>query len=150
MLVGKIRMFIGEYTHNLDLKGRIAVPVKFRQKLSGGAIITRGLDRCLFIFSNKDWETLAQKLIALPLAQANSRAFSRLMLAGAMDVEIDKQGRILIPDYLREYAVLKKQTVIAGLYNRIEIWDSEAWKEYKTKTEASSDEIAEKLGELGI
>jgi len=143
-------MFIGEYIHNLDSKGRVAIPVKFRQKLTGGAIVTRGLDHCLFVFTNKDWEILAQKLIALPLAQANSRAFVRLMLAGAVDVELDKQGRILIPDYLREYAGLKKQVVVAGLYNRIEIWDSEAWHGYKTKTEASSDEIAEKLGELGI
>jgi len=143
-------MFIGEFKHNLDSKGRIAMPVKFRNKLTGGAIITRGLDRCLFVFTNKDWEVLAQKLIALPLSQANSRAFSRLMLAGAMDVEIDKQGRILIPDYLREYAGLKKETIFAGLYNRIEIWESENWKQYKTKTESQSDEIAEKLSELGI
>ncbi len=143
-------MFIGEFKHNLDAKGRIAVPVKFRKKLSGGAIITRGLDHCLFIFSNKEWEILAQKLVALPLAQANSRAFVRLMLAGAMDVELDKQGRILIPDYLREYAGLKKQITVAGLYNRIEIWNSESWKEYKAKTESASDEIAEKLSELGI
>lgn len=143
-------MFIGEYQHNLDLKGRLAIPVKFREKLSGGAIITRGLDRCLFLFTLKEWETLAQKLVALPLAQANSRAFVRLMLAGAMDVEIDRQGRILIPDYLRKYAGFKKQAVIAGLYNRIEIWDSDNWKQYKTKTESASDEIAEKLGELGI
>lgn len=143
-------MFIGEFRHNLDLKGRIAVPAKFRPKLSGGAIITRGLDHCLFVFANKEWEVLAQKLIALPLSQANSRAFVRLMLAGAMDVEIDKQGRILIPDYLREYAGLQKETIIAGLYNRIEIWNSGAWKEYKQKTESQSDEIAEKLGELGI
>lgn len=143
-------MFIGEFRHNLDLKGRIAVPAKFRPKLSGGAIITRGLDHCLFVFANKEWEVLAQKLIALPLAQANSRAFVRLMLAGAMNVEIDKQGRILIPDYLREYAGLQKETIIAGLYNRIEIWNSGAWKEYKQKTESQSDEIAEKLGELGI
>ena len=143
-------MFIGEFQHNLDSKGRVAIPAKFRQKLTGGAIITRGLDHCLFVFTNKDWEILAQKLIALPLAQANSRAFVRLMLAGAVDVELDKQGRILIPDYLREYAGLKKQVVVAGLYNRIEVWDSESWKQYKTKTESASDEIAEKLGELGI
>jgi len=143
-------MFIGEYQHNLDTKGRLAVPVKFREKLAGGAIITRGLDHCLFLFTAKEWEILAQKLVALPLAQANSRAFVRLMLAGAMDVEIDSQGRILIPDYLRKYAGFKKLAVIAGLYNRIEIWDSEKWQEYKTKTEGSSDEIAEKLGELGI
>ena len=143
-------MFIGEFKHNLDSKGRIAMPVKFRNKLTGGAIITRGLDRCLFVFGNKDWEILAQKIIALPLSQANSRAFSRLMLAGAMDVDIDKPGRILIPDYLREYAGLKKEAVFTGLYNRIEIWDSENWKQYKTKTESQSDEIAEKLSELGI
>jgi MraZ protein len=143
-------MFIGEFQHNLDNKGRIAVPAKFRNKLTGGAIITRGLDHCLFVFSNKDWEVLAQKLIALPMAQANSRAFVRLMLAGAVDAELDKQGRILIPDYLREYAGLKKQTAVTGLYNRIEIWDSENWKQYKAKTESASDEIAEKLSELGI
>lgn len=148
--LGKTIMFIGEFKHNLDLKGRLAMPVKFRSKLLGNAIITRGLDKCLFVFSAKEWETLAQKLIALPLAQANSRAFVRLMLAGAMDVELDKQGRILIPDYLREYAGLKKEAIIAGLYNRFEIWNSETWKEYKNKTESQSDEIAEKLGELGI
>jgi len=143
-------MFLGEYNHNLDVKGRMAIPAKFRTKLNAGAIITKGLEHCLFIFDLKDWETLAQKLIALPIAQANARAFSRLMLAGAMDVELDGQGRILIPDYLRKYADLKKQVVVAGLYNRIEIWDNDAWKQYKTKTETASDEIAEKLGELGI
>ena len=143
-------MFIGEFRHNLDTKGRVAVPVKFRGELKGGAIITRGLDRCLFIFTAKEWEGLASKLIALPLAQANSRAFVRLMLAGAMDVEFDTQGRILIPDYLRRYAGLKKEAVIAGLYNRLEVWDSDVWNQYKEKTEASSDEIAERLGELGI
>lgn len=143
-------MFIGEYTHSLDTKGRIALPVKFRQKLVVGAIITRGLDRTLFIYNKTDWEVLAQKLIALPLSQAKARAFARLMLAGAMEIEFDNQGRVLVPEYLREYAGLKKQVVFAGLYNRIEIWDEATWKSYKSKTEASSDEIAEKLGELGI
>ena len=143
-------MFIGEFRHNLDDKGRIAIPAKFRAKLSGGAIITRGLDHCLFVFTPQDWETLAQKLIALPLAQANSRAFSRLMLSGASDVEVDSQGRILVPDYLRKYAGLGKEAVVAGLYKRMEIWDMNAWSEYKEKTESQSDEIAEKLGELGI
>lgn len=142
--------FIGEYTHSLDTKGRVALPAKFRQKLGEGAILTRGLDRSLFIYNKSDWEALAQKLIALPLSQSNSRAFARLMLAGAMEVEFDNQGRILVPEYLRKYAGLKKQAVFAGLYNRIEIWDEEAWRNYKSKTEASSDDIAEKLGELGI
>ena len=143
-------MLLGEYTHNLDIKGRMAVPAKFREKLAAGAIITRGLDDCLFVFAMHEWEILAQKLVALPLAQANSRAFARLMLAGAMDVPLDTQGRILIPDYLRKYAGLKKETIVAGLYNRIEIWDAEAWERYKEKTEHASDEIAEKLGALGI
>ncbi len=142
-------MFIGEYKHSLDEKSRIAVPAKFRVQLKG-AIITRGLDRCLFLFNKGDWEKLVQKLIALPMTQANSRAFVRLMLAGAMEAPLDRQGRILVPDYLRQYADLRKQAIITGLYNRIEIWDEELWKKYKTKTEASSDEIAEKLGELGI
>jgi MraZ protein len=143
-------MFLGEYKHNLDTKGRVAVPAKFRGGLTAGAIITRGLDDCLFIFPNKEWEVLAAKLMALPLAQANSRAFVRLMMAGAADVETDGQGRILVPEYLRAYAHLKKEAVIAGLYNRIEIWSSDAWARYKEKTEGASDEIAEKLGELGI
>ncbi len=143
-------MLLGEYKHNLDSKGRLAVPAKFRKKLSAGAIITRGLDNCLFVFGSKEWETLARKLISLPLGQSNSRAFVRLMLAGASDVLLDKQGRILIPDYLRKYAALKKDAVIAGLYSRVEIWDEKNWERYKKKTEGSSDEIAEKLGELGV
>ncbi len=143
-------MFIGEYQHILDLKGRIAVPVKFRKELGAGAVITKGIERHLFVFGLKEWETLAQKLMSLPLAQSNSRAFVRHLIAGAMDVQLDKQGRVLIPDYLRSYADLKKQTIVAGLYNRIEIWDAQSWKENKSKTESSSDEIAEKLGELGI
>ena len=143
-------MLLGEFQHSLDTKGRMAIPAKFRDKLLSGAIITRGIDNCLFVFANAEWEALATKLIALPLAQANSRAFVRLMLAGATDVTLDNQGRILIPDYLRKYAGLKKDVVVAGLYNRIEVWDESAWQSYKTKTESSSEAIAEQLGELGI
>ena len=143
-------MLLGEFKHNLDTKGRMAIPAKFRDKLEAGAIITRGIDNCLFVFANNEWEVLAKKLVALPLAQANSRAFARLMLAGATDVELDNQGRILIPDYLRKYAGLSKSVVVAGLYNRIEIWDEAAWTTYKVKTESSSEAIAEQLGELGI
>lgn len=143
-------MFIGEYRHNLDSKGRIAVPIKFRQHLVGGGIVTHGLDKCLFLFTKNEWDALAKKLIALPIAQANSRALVRLMLAGAMEAELDTQGRILIPDYLRKYAGLRKEAIVAGLYNRFEIWDAETWTNYRSRTEASSEEIAEKLGELGI
>jgi len=143
-------MFIGEYQHAVDGKGRLAVPVKFRKDLTKGAVVTRGLDRCLFVFSAVEWQKLAEKLAALPLSQANARAFARLMLAGAMEAEVDKQGRVLLPEYLREYAKIGKDVVVAGLYSRIEIWDRAAWEKYKTKTEKDSDHIAERMGELGI
>jgi len=143
-------VFIGEYKHSLDAKGRMAVPAKFRKGLVGGAIVTRGLDRCLFVFSRSEWDVLATKIAQLPIAQAGARAFVRLMLSGATDADIDAQGRILIPDTLRTYAGLEKETVVTGLMNRIEIWDAESWNKYKTKTESASDEIAEKMGELGI
>jgi len=142
-------MFIGEYQHNLDEKGRMAVPVKFRSSLKK-AIVTRGLDGCLFVFTHGEWEVLAKKIVDLPLVQANSRAFARLMLSGAMEVDLDKQGRVLIPDYLRQYAGLQKEVVVAGVYSRLEIWGKKQWNAYKLKTEKRSDEIAEKLSELGI
>lgn len=143
-------MFIGEYQHNVDQKGRMAVPVKFRKQFGNGAVITRGLDTCLFVFDKDEWEKLAQKLSALPLTQSNSRAFARLMFAGAHDVELDAQGRILVPDHLREYAGLAKKVVVAGVFNRLEIWDNVKWNEYKNRTEKDSGDIAEKLMELGI
>lgn len=143
-------MFIGEYKHNLDDKGRLALPVKFRRELGKGAVVTRGLDSCLFLYTRNEWAKLAEKLSALPLSQSNSRAFARLMLAGAMDVETDKQGRIVLPEYLRQFAGLKKSAVVAGLYSRLEIWDEEAWNKYKTRTEAESGEIAERMAELGV
>lgn len=143
-------MFIGEYSHNLDEKGRVAVPKKFRLDLKQGAVVTRGLDSCLFLYTKKEWQKLAEKLASLPFAQANTRAFARLMLAGAMDVNIDKQGRIILPDYLRQYAGLKKEITVAGLYSRLELWDATKWNEYKKKTEVESNKIAEQMSELGV
>jgi len=143
-------MFIGEYTHSIDDKGRVAIPAKFRAKLGAVAIVTRGLDRCLFVFAKPEWDKLAEKIIALPLAKADSRAFARLMLSGAVDVTPDTQGRVVIPENLKRYAGLEKTAVVAGVYNRIEIWDETTWQRYKEKTEAASDDIAEKLGEMGI
>ncbi len=143
-------MILGEFTHSIDTKGRIAIPSKFRSKLGDGAIITKGLDKCLFVFGMSEWKILAEKLAGLPLAQASSRAFSRLMLGGAVDLRLDVQGRVLVPDYLRNYAGLKKQVVITGLYKRIEIWDAQQWGKYKKKTEDTSEDIAEQLSELGI
>ena len=143
-------MFIGEYSHTLDDKGRVAIPKKFRPDLEGGAVVTRGLDHCLFLYTRNEWEKLAEKLSSLPFAQANTRAFARLMLAGAMDVEVDKQGRIILPEYLRTYGNIKKEIVIAGLYNRLELWDAEEWKQYTKKTESESNEIAEQMGLIGV
>lgn len=143
-------MFIGEYQHTIDDKGRLAIPAKFRNELAKGAVVTRGLDNCLFLYPQKDWEELAQKLSKLPISQANTRAFARMMLAGAMDCEIDRQGRIILPDYLRKYGAIKKKVVVAGLYNRLEIWDTEAWEKYKVSAEKRSGDIAEALGDLGV
>ena len=143
-------MFIGEYSHNLDEKGRLALPMKYRGDLAKGIVITRGLDNCLFLYPKSEWDKLADKLAELPISKANTRAFARLMLAGAMDVELDKQGRVIIPEYLRKYASLKKNTIITGLMNRMEIWDEDKWKTYKKSTEADSSDIAENLGEIGV
>lgn len=143
-------MFIGEYLHSIDPKKRLAIPAKFRGDLKSKVVITRGLDKCLFIYPLKVWEALAEKLGSLPMGESGTRSFVRLMLAGATDAPVDKQGRILIPDYLREYAGLSKNVVIAGLYNRLEMWDEKKWKEYKNSAEKNSDEIAEQLGKLGV
>lgn len=143
-------MFIGEYTYKLDDKKRLAVPVKFRTTLGKKAVITRGLDNCLFLYPVKEWETLAEKLSKLPMAQSDARGFIRIMLAGAMEVDLDGLGRILIPDYLKKYAGLFKNVVVAGLYNRIEVWDEKKWQLYKQKTEKEVGDIAERLKELGV
>ena len=143
-------MFIGEYQHSLDEKGRIAVPTKFRTILSAGAVVTRGLDGCLFIYPLPEWQRLAERLAGLPLAQANTRAFARLMLAGAMEATVDKQGRMSIPDYLRSYAKLGKKVVLTGLYNRLELWDAAQWDEYRRSTERNGASIAEALQDIGV
>lgn len=143
-------MFIGEYSHNLDEKGRLAVPKKFRADLSKGAVVTRGLDNCLFLYTKIEWKKLADKLATLPFSQAKARAFARLMLAGAMDVGVDKQGRVMLPEYLRSFAGLKKQVIVAGLYNRLELWDQKNWEAYKSQTEKESTAISEQMFELGI
>lgn len=143
-------MFIGEYYYKIDTKKRLAVPSKFRLSLGKKVVITRGLDNCLFLFPSKEWVILAEKLSKLPLAQSDARGFARIMLAGAMEVGVDALGRILIPDYLKKYAGFSKNVVVAGLYNRIEIWDEKKWNIYKQKTEKEAGDIAERLKELGV
>jgi len=143
-------MFIGEFRHTLDDKGRVSVPIKFRAGLAQGLVVTRGLDRSLFLYPKNEWGRLAEKLAALPLGKADTRAFARLMLAGAMEADIDASGRVMIPQYLREYAGLSKNVVITGLYDRLEVWDEDTWNVYREKTEADGNDIAERLGADGV
>ena len=143
-------MFIGEYTYSIDDKKRLPVPNKFRQLLGKKAVITRGLDQCLYLYPVKEWGSLAKSISQLPLAQADARNFSRLMLGGAMEANIDNLGRVLIPDYLKDYASLKKKIVLVGLFDRIEIWDDVEFQKYKKKTEMEAGDIAERLKELGV
>ncbi|OGZ24714.1 MAG: cell division/cell wall cluster transcriptional repressor MraZ [Candidatus Nealsonbacteria bacterium RIFCSPLOWO2_01_FULL_43_32] len=143
-------MLIGEYQHTIDIKKRLAVPAKFRKDLGEKAVITKGLENCLVIYTLDEWGKLAQKLANLPTAQADARNFARVMLSQASDVELDKLGRILIPDSLKNYAVLKKNVTLLGLSTKIEIWDSEKWAEHKQRTESSVGDIAERLKEMGI
>lgn len=143
-------MLIGEFTHTVDTKNRIAVPSKFRTELGERMIITRGLDACLFVYPMRMWEKMAEKLSAFPVGDAKSRGFVRLLLAGAVDTDMDKQGRIIIPEYLRRYAGIKKTVVVAGLFDRVEVWDEKRWNVYETKTEKEADTMAQKLGELGL
>ncbi|HPY08370.1 MAG: division/cell wall cluster transcriptional repressor MraZ [Patescibacteria group bacterium] len=143
-------MFIGEYNHNLDDKGRLAIPAKFRAILKKGAVVTKGLDNCLFLYSKEQFEEIAKKIASLPLSQSRARAFARHMIAGAMDLEFDNQGRITLPEYLRKFSGLNKKVIVVGLYNHLEIWNESAWNKYKLNSEKNSSSIAEALGDLGI
>ncbi len=134
----------------MDAKNRLAVPSKFRKELGKKAVITRGLDNCLFLYSMESWKEIALKLGKMPIGESGTRGFVRLMLSGATEVSLDSLGRILIPEYLKKYAGLKKNTVISGLFNRMEVWEANSWKNYKQGAEKDTAEVAEKLGELGI
>lgn len=142
-------MLVGEYRHTLDPKKRLSVPAKFRKDLGQRVVLTRGLDACLFLYSERSWQEMAEKLAKLPTGQAGTRSFVRLVLAGAAEADFDSLGRILIPEYLRAYADLGKRVVLAGLVNRVELWDEKRWEEYRSRTEQNVDEIAEKLGDIG-
>lgn len=152
MKVGRLEicMFIGEYSHSIDVKKRLAMPSKFRSDLGGRVIVTRGLDTCLFVYPSKVWEALAHKLGTMPIGESHTRSFVRLLLAGAVDVDVDSQGRILLPEYLKQYAGLDKDVIVAGLYDRLEVWDAKTWEQYKTQAEQSVSDVAEELGKLGV
>lgn len=143
-------MLIGQYEHTIDNKKRLSLPVKFRGELGCKVIITRGVENCLSVYTESEWQQVANKLSSMPISQSEARSFARIILSGAMEVVLDKLGRILIPDYLKEYASLKKNVTICGLSNRIEIWDSAKWNEYRQNAEKGVEEIVSKLGPLGI
>ena len=143
-------MLLGEYSHNLDAKGRVSVPAKFREELGHTFIVTKGLDNCLFAYSKEEWKTFEEKLKNLPLTNMNARNFIRFFFSGATECEIDKQGRINIPQNLREYASLSKDVYIIGVSTRVEIWDKEKWDNYTSPENMDLDEIASQMSNLGI
>jgi len=142
-------MLIGEYRHNLDQKKRVALPVRFRKELGKKVVITRGLDQCLWLYPTKEWQRVATKLANLSLGQADTRSFNRFMLAGAVETDVDGSGRILIPDFLKEFAGLSSELILAGVHTRVEIWDAQRWKDYQLSTLKEADKLAQKLGEIG-
>ncbi len=143
-------MFIGEYQHSLDEKGRMSVPAKFRDELAKGLILTRGLDGCLWLYTEAEWEKIAEQVSQLPITQKNARSFGRFILSGAMDLKLDKVGRVNVPKYLADYAGIKGKVVVTGMHNRLEIWAEEKWNEFKTDMENNSEEVAEQLSEIGF
>lgn len=147
-------MLIGEYTHTLDEKKRISLPSKFRKELGKKVVVTHGLDNCLFLYPIKEWEKIAEKLGGLSIGQADTRGFNRIMLAGAVELDVDAIGRVLIPEFLREFAGMSangsSKAVFAGVHSRVEVWDEGRWKAYKSKVLKQADQLAEKLGEIGV
>lgn len=143
-------MFTGEYTHTLDNKRRISVPSDFRDELDGQAVLTRGLDNCIFMFPQESWQEIADKLANLSFGDADSRGLNRFLLSGAREVSLDASGRILIPDFLAEFAELENEAVFAGVNTRIELWDKDRWNEYTQDVESQADLLAQTLGDVGM
>lgn len=143
-------MFMGEYNHTIDPKGRLIIPAKFREALGDEFVVTKGLDGCLFVYANTEWNNFEEKLRTLPLTNKNARQFTRFFLAGAAACEVDKQGRILIPQVLREFAKLEKDVVLIGVASRIEIWSKEVWEESISTYDTDMDEVAENMENLGF
>lgn len=143
-------MLIGEYTHTLDPKKRIALPAKFRKELGKKVVVTRGLDNCLFVYPMKTWQKVTEKIAQLPMGQADTRGFGRFMLAGAVETDVDSIGRILVPDFLKDFAGLQTLVSVIGVHDRVELWDDKVWGGYKGRIEKQADALAEKLGEIGV
>ena len=146
----QIFMLLGEYTHTLDDKKRLMLPKKFKDALGKKLVITRGLDNCLFLYSDKEWADIAKRLRELSFAQADTRGFNRFMFSGAAEVTLDSAGRVLVPEHLKKFATLKTKVVLAGVSDRVEIWDEKRWLAYQERIEKQGDAMAEKLGEIGV
>ncbi|HOL17363.1 MAG TPA: division/cell wall cluster transcriptional repressor MraZ [Bacillota bacterium] len=138
-------MFAGEYQHTLDEKGRVTIPARFREELGERFVITRGLDRCLFVYPLSEWAKVEEKLKNLPFTRSDNRAFTRLFFSGAAEVELDRQGRVLIPQNLREHAGIEKEVMIIGVSTRVEVWSEQAWRTYSSEAKAAFEQTAEKL-----
>lgn len=149
-LCGVMGMFMGEYQHSADEKGRVIMPAKFREELGERFIVTKGLDNCLFVYPLQEWAILEQKLKQLPFTRADARAFVRFFFSGATEAVLDKQGRVLLPNNLREYAKIDKDVVVIGISTRVEIWSKENWQAYSSEAEAGYETIAENIHELGF
>ena len=143
-------MLIGEHRHTLDTKKRLSLPSKFRKELGKTVVITRGLDTSLFVYSLKEWKKFSEEIGSLSMGQSDTRAFSRFMLGGAVETDIDSAGRILIPDFLKNFAGLEQKVVVLGLSHRVELWDEEKWNQYQSELAKKADVLAEKLGEIGM
>lgn len=141
---------MGEYQHSIDAKGRLIIPAKFREHLTEGFVITRGLDNCLFGYPILEWRKLEEKLKQLPVTKKDARAFTRFFFSGATEVEVDKQGRINIPSNLLTHANVQKDCVVLGVSNRIEIWSKESWQNYFAESEESFNDIAENMIDFDI
>lgn len=146
----KIIMFIGEYTHTVDEKKRISLPSKFKKELGLKVVVSRGLDNCLFLFPYKTWSTISEEMSKSDMKLGDARGFSRFLFSGAAEIDVDSMGRILIPDFLREFADVKGSVVFTGVHNRVEIWNERRWETYRKRMESEVDAMAEKLATVGI
>lgn len=143
-------MLIGEYRHTMDDKNRLSLPAKFRKELGKKIIMTRGLDRCLFVYPVAEWKKFSEQLASLSIGSAEGRGFSRAVIGGAMEVDLDASGRVLVPDHLKSYATLSAKVVVAGIHNRVELWNEEAWNSYTSGVEKEANTLAQKLSDIGM
>lgn len=143
-------MLIGEYTHTIDDKNRMSLPSKFRGELGKKVVLTRGFDRCVAIFTEKEWKKVSEKLSESSMLQADNRNFNRFMFSGAVEAEVDSIGRVLLPDFLLKWGALKTKVSVIGVESRVEIWDEAAWSGRKQEVERQADALAEKLGQVGV